>query len=170
VTLISVCDLPPLHRSVAGLPKKQATSLIGYTRLAPRTNPTNLSTGFPQYLWKIQEETGKAIRRLSFPTNLQRMKNQWDFQANRLISPSRSVKRQGKHSIYPQASLPARQGILLPPVEKGRFPFLHTREYGGIEPINFVVFPPAWRSFCAPEIGSFLYVLGWGQLRFSSCP
>jgi hypothetical protein len=47
------------------------------------------------------------------------------------------VKRQGKHSIYPQASLPGRQGGLLPPAEKGRFPLLLKREYPGIEPINF---------------------------------
>jgi hypothetical protein len=82
--------------------------LIGYTRLAPRPNPTTLSTGFPQYLWKIQEKTGKALRRLSVHMNLQKVKNESDFEANRLISLSRSVKRQGTRRFYPQASNPTR--------------------------------------------------------------
>jgi hypothetical protein len=85
--------------------------------------------------------------------NLQQTKNERDFEANRLISPSRSVKRQGKHSIYPQASLPARQGILLP---------LET----GIEPIHLCCLSAGVVVFLLAENRKLPVRIGMGAIAF----
>gem|GEM_PF-2551238 len=94
------------------------------------------------------------------------MKNEWDFEANRLISPSRSVKRQGKHSIYPQASLQGRQGILFPPGENGRFPLLHRRECAGIEPIHLCCLSAGVVVFLLAENRKLPVRIGMGAIAF----
>ena len=112
------------------------------------------------------EKTKKTLTRLSFPMNMQLIKNQWDFEANRLISPPLRLKRLGKHSIYPQASLPARQGILLSPGENGRFPLLHNREYAGTSPIYLCCLSAGVVVFLLAENRKLPVRIGMGAIAF----
>ncbi len=88
------------------------------------------------------------------------------FRSKPVDLPPRSVKRQGKHSIYPQASLPARQGILLSPGENGRFPLLHNREYAGTSPIYLCCLSAGVVVFLLAENRKLPVRIGMGAIAF----
>jgi hypothetical protein len=99
--------------------------LFDRTTLARRPYSTNLSTGIPQFLWKIPEKNGKVFSRLFFIILMEIVEVNKDFQENPACNTFPDRETTGESHILSTGNPAYPEGMgtrLASPKKTGNFP------------------------------------------------